>query len=296
MRLPLRAGRRALVAVGARPRDGPARRVGRRGAGELVLSGPARTRTSRSSTRGVGRRRRLRGVHPQLRPARELRPGPRAGARVRRVVDPVDRRQDLDVQDPAGHEVVGRRAGDLGGRALTRTSSSSTAAHPNAATSARATSSGYLTDAGVEGGHRAGPADPRRRRPTFANTLLLQAYVPILPKHIWSKYIPRADRRPEGEGLLQERAAGRRHRALPGRRVEARRFHPVRPQPELLGQAGRGRRGDPPALRQRRHDGPGPQERRDRLRPRRARRPVQRPEDRAEHRRPSRASPTATPS
>ena len=50
----------------------------------------------------------------------------------------------------------------------------------------------------------------------------------------------------------------------------ARRLHPLRPQPQLLGRAaGRRGRDDPAALRERRHHGPGAQDRRRRLRPRR---------------------------
>ena len=76
--------------------------------------------------------------------------------------------------------------------------------------------------------------------------------------------------------------------------MEARQLHPVRAEPELLGQAGCRRRGHPPALRQRRHDGPGAEDRRDRLRPRRRRRPVQRAARPSRASRRSRASPTAT--
>ncbi len=66
----------------------------------------------------------------------------------------------------------------------------------------------------------------------------------------------------------------------------ARRLHQVRPQPQLLGRGGgRRRRGDHPALRQRRHHGPGAQDRRNRLRPRSPRRPVRRSQGRPGHRR-----------
>ncbi len=70
------------------------------------------------------------------------------------------------------------------------------------------------------------------------------------------------DRR-SGEGrLLQERAAGRRDRPLPGRRVEAGPVHPVRPQPELLGHPeGRRGRDHPHPVRGTRHDGPGAEDR-----------------------------------
>ena len=51
----------------------------------------------------------------------------------------------------------------------------------------------YLTNAGIDGGQRAGP-ETLVVETEFPNTLLLQAYVPILPKHIWSKYTHRGDR------------------------------------------------------------------------------------------------------
>ena len=46
---------------------------------------------------------------------------------------------------------------------------------------------GYLTDAGVS---KVTAPDPETLvvQTDFPNTLLIQAYVPILPKHIWSKY------------------------------------------------------------------------------------------------------------
>ena len=48
-------------------------------------------------------------VHPQLRPAGRLRPGPGARAGLRRVVGAVRGRPDLDVQDPRRHALVGWR-------------------------------------------------------------------------------------------------------------------------------------------------------------------------------------------
>ena len=69
------------------------------------------------------------------------------------------------------------------------------------------------------------------------------------------------------------RRAARRHRAVHARRVEDRPVRAVRPQPQLLGHAGLRRRGRPAVLpRRHRHDGPGPQGGRARLRPRRQRR------------------------
>ena len=86
-------------------------------------------------------------------------------------------------------------------------------------------------------------------------------------------------------------AAARRHRAVHARGVEDRPVRPVRAQPELLGHAGLRRRGRPALLhRQRRHDGPGAQGRRARLRPRRERRPVQAARDRPGRSRPSTAA------
>ena len=78
----------------------------------------------------LGHRRRLRGLHAQLRPARELRAGPVAGAGLRRVVDPATARRG---RSRSGRdEVVRRPAGDVRGRALDVPDRSSTAPHRSA--------------------------------------------------------------------------------------------------------------------------------------------------------------------
>ena len=56
-----------------------------------------------------------------------------------------------------------------------------------------------------------------------------QTYVPILPKHIWGDKDYVDDRR------RPVRRAGRRHRPVPGRRMEDRRVRPVRPEPATTG-------------------------------------------------------------
>ena len=94
------------------------------------------------------------------------------------------------------------------------------------------------------------------------NTLILQAYVPILPKHIWSKYTLAQIGDPEAAGFFKNEppvVGTGPYQAVewvPGE------LHPVRPQPQLLGHAeGRRGRDHPPALRERRHDGPGAEDR-----------------------------------
>ena len=61
---------------------------------------------------------------------------------------------------------------------------------------------GYLTDSGVS---KVEAPDPETLVVTtdFANTLLLQAYVPILPKHVWSKYSLAQIGDPETEGFFK---------------------------------------------------------------------------------------------
>ena len=97
---------------GARPRRGSDRGCGprprhRRSRGRSADPADRHDPDGRG-TQPVGRHRRgrLRDHDPQLRHARRVRPGRRAGTRVRRVVDAIGRRADLDVQDPARHEVV----------------------------------------------------------------------------------------------------------------------------------------------------------------------------------------------
>jgi peptide/nickel transport system substrate-binding protein len=61
---------------------------------------------------------------------------------------------------------------------------------------------GYLTNAGVS---KVEAPDPETLVVTtdFPNTLLLQAYVPILPKHIWSKYTLAQIGDPEASGFFK---------------------------------------------------------------------------------------------
>ena len=91
-------------------------------------------------------------------------------------------RHDLDVQDPRRHEVVRRRAGDRRGRRWL--SSSSSTPSPREVTLGSGYLDPYLTYAGVTAvrrrTQRRSSSRPRRRTP-----LILTAYVPILPKHIW---------------------------------------------------------------------------------------------------------------
>ncbi len=85
---------------------------------------------------------------------------------------------------------------------------------------------------------------------------------------------------------LREQGAGRRHRPVPGGRVDQR-LCPARPQPALLGQAGRRGRDRHPVLPERpRHDGRRLQEQRARLHPQPERRVVQPAQDAQEHGRP----------
>ena len=85
-----------------------------------------------------------------------------------------------------------------------------------------------LTNAGVTAVDRARPETlvVTTDRP---NDQILKTYVPILPKHIWESVTAGDDR-----ADFTERAAGRRHRPVPGRRVGDRAVRPVRAQPELL--------------------------------------------------------------
>ena len=141
----------------------------------------------------------------------------------------------------------------------------------------------YLTNAGLK---KVTAPDPTTLvvETEFANTLLLQAYVPILPKHIWSKHTLEQIGTPEAAGFFKNEppvVGTGPYQAVEWKPGDFIRFAR---NPNYWGTAGRGGRGDHPALRQPGHDGPGAQDGRDRLRPRRPRRPVQRLEDRAERR------------
>ena len=127
-------------------------------------------------------------LHAQLRPAGRLRPEPRAGARA----SPSRGRTRADgmthtFKIRTGHEVVGRRARDVRGRALhipARPRRRRVGARlprlrvPRAVPDQRRASRRS----------RAPDARPSSSTTEFPTTLLPQAYVPILPKHIWSKY------------------------------------------------------------------------------------------------------------
>ena len=99
---------------------------------------------------------------------------------------------------------------------------------------------------------------------------IFQVYIPILPKHVWGKFNYKNDR--QGE----VRRAARGHRSVHPRRVEDRPVRAVRPQPQLLGQARDSpTRSSCSSSRTTRHDGPGAEGGRARLRPQRERGPVQ---------------------
>ena len=169
--------------------------------------------------------------------------------------------------------MVGRPAGDLGGRLLL------VAARPRRDQGRERTSAlGYL-----DPGSRT-PASPRSSAPTHDDDRrdrrrpvrpILQTYLPILPKHIWGKVDLQDDRRRRASS--SPTAPARRHRPVPGRssgRPASSSASCATPttgasrasQDEIVIQF----------FKQRRHDGPGAQDRRARLRPRRQRRPVQR--------------------
>ena len=223
-----------LTAALVLPAGGPGR--GRR---PVVLQdrddpGP---RLAQSVPDGAGRR--LRDLHPQLRPAGRLRAEPRAGPGLRRDLGAVRRRADLDVQDPRRDEVVGRRARDRRGRRAGRSSTTSTRRRRKSA-SARLPRPVRHERGDHEGqGHRSDDLDgddqPQER-----------PHPPDVPADPAQAHLEGRDDR-QGRRLRQQ-AAGRRDRSLPGRRVEDRRVGTARPQPELLGPAGRRRRDHLPVL------------------------------------------------
>ncbi len=101
----------------------------------------------------------------------------------------------------------------------------------------------------------------------------------------------------QGHRRGEVRRAARRHRPVHAGGVEDQPVRAVRAQPQLLGRAGLRRRGRAAVLpRRRRHDGPGAQVGRARLRPRRQPGPVQAAPDRPGLHRGRRARPTAGPS
>ena len=101
----------------------------------------------------------------------------------------------------------------------------------------------YLTNTGLDDGRLRQTISTSSPTTKLPSTLLTQAYVPILPKHIWSQYTHGPDRPPERPGLLRERAIpGRRVRPVRRDQLGARPLHPDGAQSQLLGHAGRRRR------------------------------------------------------
>ena len=198
---------------------------------------------------------RVRGLRPDLQLPGRLRPEPRAGRRLRRQVGAGRGRQVLDLPHPRRHEVVGRAAGDLGGRVLLL------AARPRR-----------------DRGERRRERLPRRRlpRPDAQGRRRHQGGLHRPGehgRHHRRRVRPRAPGRdadhPQarlGQADLQDhrrrevRRPARRHRPVHGRRVADRPVHPARPQPQLLGHAGLPGRGGHRHLQGRPgHDGPGAQ-------------------------------------
>ena len=134
----------------------------------------------------------------------------------------------------------------------------------------------YLTYAGRHRGLGPGSRDPRRQDRDTQH-----ADPDVVP--------PDPARSTSGRsreiGTDPNNAAGRRDRAVPGRRVEDRRIRPPRPEPELLGQEGlRGRDHHPVSSRATDAMVQALKTGEHRLRPRRHRRPVQFAQEPAEHR------------
>ena len=132
----------------------------------------------------------------------------------------------------------------------------------------------YLTNAGITA--VTAPDDLTLVVTTeLPTTLLTQAYVPILPKHVWEKYSLDQIGNAEADGFFvnEPPVVGtgpvRGRRVGPGefiRFVRTRTTGASRALPEEVSSR----------LRRHGHDGRGPQERRHRLRPGRRRRPVRR--------------------
>ena len=163
----------------------------------------------------------------------------------------------------------------------------------------------YLTNAGVKTG-----APRRTRRPSsstteFPTTLLTQAYVPILPKHIWSKYTLDQIDDPEAADFFKNEPPVVGTGPYQVVEWEPGEFVRFARNPNYWGAKGAADEVIIQHFASADTDGPGPQARRDRLRPRRRRRPVRRARQRAEHRdrrrlrqrlhRARRSTPRATP-
>ena len=263
---PCAAGWPALAAFGCGDGAAPA---GGRSAG--VRRGPAVLRAGTTQTvQGLNplerrRRRRLRDLDPQLRHPRRVRPGRRAGPGLRRVLDP-----SADGLTWTFKIRPGMKWSD--GQPATSEDARWTMQYVlDATTAGRTLGLGYLDPYQTAAGVTAVTApDPR---PLVVTTNLeqpapAQSYIPILPKHIWSKLDPKT-----ASSTLPEPGADRRHRPVPGRRVQAGPVRPAPAQPELLGPAGRRGPDRHHHLQEQRHDDPGAQEGRARLRPGRAGRP-----------------------
>ena len=242
---------------------------------------------------GTALRRRLRGFRPQLRPAGRVRPEQRAGPGLRRIVGARRRRHCVDVQDPRGDDLVRRPAGHGRGRPLHAPDHTWTRSPPRTRASATATSTRR---------HRT-PAITKVECPD-ATTMIVTTSRTHRPDPAELRPDPAAstsggrsriaqDRRGSVQQAPQSSAPGRT-RSSSGRPASSSGSTATRTTGATQGAADEI---DHPVLRQPRTRWSRPQDRRDRLRPRRSR-PTSstRSKTRREHRRPSTARPTAGPS
>ena len=224
-------------------------------------------------------RRRLRGLRPHLQLPGRFRPEPRAGPRLRRQVGARRRRPLLDLPHPRRHEVVRRRSPRPRPTPASRGSSASTPSRPDETSLGAGYLDPTLKDAGVT---KVDCPDP--------TTMVVDDRRPVGPRAPGRD--PDHPQAHLGQGDLQD------HRRRPSStpplvgtgpytvdRVADRPVHPARQRnPNYWGTQAFQDEVDIVIYKTRRHDGPGAQGRRARLRPRPQRRPAQPAQDRPEHR------------
>ena len=152
--------------------------------------------------------------------------------------------------------MVGRRARHVRGRALHATSSSSTASRRNVGYIGSGYLEPYLTNAGIK---TVTAPDPLTLVVTteFPTTLLTQAYVPILPKHIWSKYTLDQIADSEAAGFFKNEPKIVGTGPYQVVEWEPGSFVRFEANPNYWGKKGAANEVDHPALREHGHDGPG---------------------------------------
>ena len=168
---------------------------------------------------------------------------------LRDVVEALERRQDLDVQDAAARQVERRQAAHGGRRRLDDQ-------HRHQVQERRRRERGRPDRPHQErdGAERDDARRPLRAGARPSNVLGQFQQFFILPKHIWAQHIGQQGRRPED---VPEQRAGRRLRPVQARQVPEEPDRDLPAQQLLLGHEAEDRRVRAAAVLERRRDGHG---------------------------------------